>query len=150
MKTVKERFEEKFIKSDGCWEWEACIGVGGYGMFAVARTNQQAHRVAYRLYVGEIPDGLCVCHKCDNRKCVNPDHLFLGTQADNMRDRNSKGRQFDNSGEKNGRSKLSDAQAIEIISRCRAGETQGRLAKEFGVTPPAISYVVCHSTWSKL
>ena len=151
MKTIQERFEAKFTKSDGCWEWNAGKR-NGYGAFWIAERRQYAHRISYRLYVGEIPAGLCVCHRCDNPGCVNPDHLFLGTQADNMRDCENKGRGVHcvMSGEKHGRSKLTAAQVVEIRAKYANGATQSDLAKEFGVSQQTISVIVRGHNWTKI
>ena len=144
---IQERFESKFTKSDGCWEWNAGKVRDGYGQFRIAGLMQKAHRVAYQLYVGEIPAGLYVCHRCDNPGCVNPGHLFLGTKSDNNRDRKNKGRSAHQFGEKNGRSKLSDVQAVEIMVKHNEGASVVDLAKEFGVAHQTISNIVCGRNW---
>lgn len=153
-RTILERFEAKFTKSDGCWEWGGSKSRSGYGGFMVAGRKQLAHRVSYQLYVGEIPAGLCVCHRCDNRGCVNPDHLFLGTHTDNMRDCVNKGRRkikwIDTSGEKRSRSKLNESQVIEIRTKHESGARGVDLAKEYGVSRPAISMIVRRHNWAKI
>lgn len=96
---LEERFWSKVNKTDnanGCWEWQAGRFGGGYGKIAVKHngkwTGLYAHRVSYELTHGPIPDGMCVCHSCDNPKCVNPSHLWIGTQIENIKDRDIKGR----------------------------------------------------------
>ena len=91
-KTITERFWEKVHITDGCWEWMARRKLHGYGEFRIIDCLVPAHRMAWVLSVGPIPKGLLVLHRCDNPPCCNPDHLFLGTQADNLRDAIQKGR----------------------------------------------------------
>lgn len=87
------RFEKKINKTETCWLWTATArSPMGHGGFYFKRKTLQAHRFAYEIWNGKIPDGLLVCHKCDNPPCVNPDHLFLGTHRDNTEDRINKGR----------------------------------------------------------
>jgi hypothetical protein len=120
-----ERFMAKVAKRDnGCWEWTGCRMPFGHGQFArIDGTKPEpAHRSAYALFVGEIPDGMCVCHKCDNPPCVNPDHLFLGTQADNVADMARKGRT---------RSNLTPEQIREI--RAARGEKSRDVAARYGL-----------------
>lgn len=82
-----ERFWNNVIKNpEGCWGWRAYKDPNGYGQMSVMGKLQRAHRISYTLHYGVIPKGMMVCHKCDNPECTNPDHLFLGTNADNMRD----------------------------------------------------------------
>ena len=152
VKTLQERFEAKFAKSDGCWEWGAGKVLDGYGHFSIAGMAQKAHRVAYQLYVGEIPEGMCVCHHCDNPGCVNPSHLFLGTNADNIRDRENKVRGVRpmNAGEKHGHSKLTEAQVIEIRAKHSSGARVVDLAKEFGVVHQTISKIVHRRAWTRI
>ena len=141
LRPVQERFEEKFRQAsrDECWNWHASRDRDGYGHFDKTR----AHRVSYQLYVGPIPDGMAVCHRCDNPSCVNPAHLFLGTLAENNADRNRKGRQSRGIDHATIRSracttkKLSDDQVREIRRRYSSGAPGCRsvdLAREFGVS----------------
>lgn len=85
-------FWAKVIKGDGCWEWVGGVTSAGYGSFCADGEFINAHRFSWKLHFGPIPDGKHVLHKCDNRRCVRPVHLFLGTNDDNIRDRISKGR----------------------------------------------------------
>ena len=94
-KTLKERFDEKWKVNleTGCWEWIAGKSASGYGHFKINNKQHVAHRVAYEIYNGLIPDGMFILHKCDNPLCVNPEHLEIGTHQDNMYDKVSKNRQ---------------------------------------------------------
>lgn len=115
-RALRERFEEGYeVSPSGCWEWIKSRRPNGSGALkeSISRRNLDTHRVAYELYHGSIPPGLFVCHTCDNRSCVNPAHLFLGTAADNVRDRDAKGRQA--KGEGHGNAKLTNNQARDIV-----------------------------------
>jgi len=88
-----ERFMQKVIKGDGCWLWTASLrGKTGYGAFKISGKVMDAHRLSYMIHKGEIPEGMLVCHTCDNRQCVNPAHLWLGSYRDNWMDAINKGR----------------------------------------------------------
>ena len=97
---IEEFIFDKFIKIDvitNCWNWLGCTNEKGYGLFKVGGRKGKAlkcHRLSYERYIGKIPKELSVCHKCDNRRCVNPDHLFVATHQQNIKDRENKGRGF--------------------------------------------------------
>lgn len=132
----------------GCWLWPIVrAGKKGYGSFWFKTKALPAHRVAYFLKNGPIPDQMSVCHSCDVRNCVNPDHLWLGTNADNVRDRNEKGRDGDRRGTKNGRAKLTEASVSEIRELLAAGEQKRVIAVRYGVSDVAISMIGLGKTW---
>lgn len=150
MSTSQELFEKKFVKTDGCWNWTANKYRSGYGQFGYGGLTQQAHRVAYQLYIGPIPDGLCVLHRCDNPGCVRPDHLFLGTQADNVHDCIGKGRKVSSFGEKNGNAKLTAEQVAVIREKRANGALLANLAEEFNISESAVSLIANRRNWASI
>lgn len=140
------RFWSKVDKSggqDSCWEYTAYIAKTGYGQFWLNGKNLLSHRVAYLFTHGTIPDGLCVCHSCDNRKCCNSAHLWLGTYYDNLHDMRVKGRAPNQYGERNPYCKLTDEQVEAIRQRYIPRViTQQMLADEYNVTRANIGYIV--------
>jgi hypothetical protein len=149
MDTIKDRFYSKVDQRgpDECWLWTAGTFSDGYGQFSVHGHSVRAHRFAYQLAHGPIPAGMQVCHHCDNRRCVNPEHLFLGTTMDNLRDARRKGRMPKRA--THGRAKLTEAQVHAIRQRYEAGESQYALARVFGVHASAIGKIVRYDNWAE-
>lgn len=148
-RTTEERFWKYVQKQDRCWEWAGVGRVAGYGRLRVSGGNKVlAHRFSWELHRGTIPDGLFVCHHCDNRLCVRPEHLFLGTAQDNVDDMMAKGRGVESRGEANGNSKLTRAQVEDIRMRRARGEKRIDLAREFGVRPENVSLITAKKIWA--
>lgn len=140
-----QRFTASFDKKDGCWNWTSYKDTCGYGRFSVNGKHIGAHRVSWIINNGEIPDGMNVCHTCDNRACVNPDHLFLGTQKENVQDMMNKGRYNHPEGVRNTNAKLDENKVREI--RKNRHMRQVDLAEIFGVSQVAIGCVLRGKTW---
>lgn len=143
---MRERFDAKWMAepTSGCWLWLAGLS-HGYGTFRVGRRMQHAQRVAWSLYRGPIPDGQNVLHHCDNPACVNPSHLFLGTDADNVADKCAKRRQP--RGETHGRRKLSRDEVNGIRAGLAAGVLQAELGRRFGVAQSVVSRIKNGVLW---
>ncbi len=145
IKEIHKRFWEKvkILNKDECWEWQAAFRKDGYGVINVDGEIVGAHRVSYMLSKGEIAGRLLVCHKCDNRKCVNPNHLFLGTYSDNLIDSINKGRKIPNidpkylfkKGNKPSTRKLDDAKAAYLKNKINSGINVYSLSKEENIKP---------------
>lgn len=150
-KTVQERFWSKVdIKAESsCWEWTAYKHPAGYGKFSMNGKLQLAHRVAFILTKGDFSSELYVCHRCDNRACCNPQHLFLGDHQVNMSDMVSKDRQA--KGSENGNVKLTEQQVVEIRAKYQAGGVSYRaLGKEYGVHYTQIGDIVKSKAWTHI
>jgi hypothetical protein len=129
-----------------CWEWQGRVDHDGYGLYGSPLLGEgRAHRRAWVLAHGPIPEGLLVCHHCDNPPCVNPAHLFLGTSADNTRDSVEKGRRA--CGERVNTAKLSVADVREIRRLREGGATQQALADRFGCSQPMVGVIVRREAW---
>lgn len=134
-----EMFWQRVLKREsGCWEWTGAIGLFGYGNLTFKQVSRNAHKVAYELVHGDVPAGMFVLHRCDNPPCCNPEHLYVGTQNDNMQDRARRGRAG---------IKLTTEQAKDIFVRCRNGSDYTTVAKEFGVTRRTIALIARRTTW---
>lgn len=152
------------ISSKNCWEWMYCKSPRGYGQVTLLG-EKGAHRVAYRVFIGEIPIGMYVCHTCDNTSCVNPEHLFLGTQKDNMLDASNKGHMKGSKGlqngkytkpektprgEKHGRAKLSLKQ-VKYIKTLKLNEINiSKTGRYYGVTGQTIRGIITRRIWKHI
>lgn len=156
---TQERLESKFYENilrveSGCWEWQNIIASNGYGVLQVGKVTgpshyrESVHRFSYRLHKGPIPDNMNVLHRCDNRKCCNPEHLFLGTHDDNMKDKIQKGRQ--SRGSRAGRAKLTEMDIVMIFAMRDEGLTFAEIAKRFNVARPTIGKIINRITWTHL
>lgn len=162
---LEERFWARVNKTDDCWEWTGPT-VTGYGVISVNKRSYKAHRMSWMIHNGPIPDGLFICHHCDNRRCVRPDHLFIGTASDNMRDMTAKGRHpyrygddhparkdgtFLPRGEANGQSKLT-ADTVRMIRAeyARGGVSQQAIADRVGVSQAVVSAIILRKVWKSV
>jgi HNH endonuclease len=152
---IEDRFWPKVNKPDdnGCWLWCASLSHNGYGKIGGTGhrcSPKYAHRVSWELHFGPIPDAMLVLHKCDVPRCVNPSHLFLGTDADNMADKLAKGRGNNQQGQIHWRAKLTDADVVSIRRRRSSGEKCEALGREYGISNQAISAIARHQRWAHL
>lgn len=131
-----------------CLIWKGAKTWNGYGRLSINNEAKLAHRVAWELSnQQEIPDGMVICHSCDTRDCINPEHLFLGTYKDNMEDMVSKGRKASKKGERNGRSKLTENDVSDIRLLLCFGMRQSDVAKEYHVTRATICDIKHNRLW---
>lgn len=144
-----ERLAVQAVRSGACILFTGGSKTGKYGHRRISYRGkgEQAHRVAWILARGAIPDGLCVLHKCDVPNCINVDHLFLGTQLDNIADRDAKGRQVAHRGSKASKAKLAEWQVQEIFRKLAAGQTCTELGAEYGVLPESIGRIRDRRNW---
>ena len=131
----------------GCIVWTGARIPAGYGSLSFRRKSQLTHRLAYELAHGPIPDGLCVLHRCDNRPCLNPDHLFLGTKGDNARDMTAKGRHPRQHGEAHSQARLTEAAVLAIRADTRVMRL---IAADLGVSERTVWDAKNRRTWTHL
>lgn len=167
-KPIEERFWNRVDKTGECWLWTGSAGKGRNAYGTVSAWDHKtwpAHRVAWTLASGPIPDGMLVCHRCDTPRCVRPDHLFLGTASDNQKDSVAKGRAFAQrfphvaasyfkgrrpKGERSSFAKLTAKQALEVRRRADAGESHEAIALDFPINRAAVGCIARRETWTHL
>jgi len=144
--TPEMRFWGRVKKTDGCWLWQGAVNTTGYGMVSWSgKKNIVAHRLAYELLRGPITAGLFALHKCDTPRCVNPDHIFLGTDADNKADCVAKDRH--SRGSRNGQAKITEAQVAELRRLRGEGWKFKNLAARFGISPTTAINIYNRKLW---
>lgn len=145
MSRSKENPRDRIIQnvkvSGDCWIWTGSYGSDGYGVIGIGRKQFRTHRVSFEIFSGKCADGLLVCHKCDDPRCVNPEHLFVGTPKDNTQDMIAKGRKYKMENTNHPLCKITHKQRKEIISRRDDGETLKEIAKDYGVHFGTISAI---------
>ena len=151
MENLEAKFWSKVDKTQSCWLWMAgrtSTGYGHMGRPRYSKRTQRAHRISWMLHYGEIPSGLDVCHHCDNRLCIRPNHLFLGTRQDNMKDAARKGRVFRPRGAHSGKSKLTESAVLDMRRRfSHTIESAARLGAEYGVSKHTALAAIYGTTW---
>lgn len=165
MKSTLENFLSKISVGDDCWVWKGGLHKDGYGHLSYCGKYWLSHRLSYQTFVGKIPSGMNILHKCDNPPCCNPKHLFVGTQKDNVHDMEKKGRANHPSGENHGSktkpesrprgeraglAKLTDNLVLEIREKHASGGTFRGLARQYGVDRVTISAAVKRKTWAHI
>ena len=133
------------LNNNSCWEWTACHNLKRYGLFYFSNKMYSAHRIAYMIERGNIPEEMFVCHRCDNPTCVNPNHLFIGTYLDNVRDRDIKNRNA--KGSKQSKAKLTEEVIPVIRELLREGFSQQNIAYKYGVSQVQISLIKSGKIW---
>lgn len=143
--TLLSRVE--MIPESGCWIWVGAVDGSGYGKIKIASIEWKSHRLSYALFNGPIPDGFNVCHRCDVPSCANPEHLFVGTQSDNIMDMHVKRRQHLMLGVETNSAKLTEAQVLSIF---KSTEVSSVPAKKYGITSAAVRAIRRRENWAWL
>ena len=140
--------KSKLDHVSGCWNWTAGKNSGGYGIVQFNGSKFSAHRLSYEAFIGPILNGLLACHKCDNVNCVNPDHIFIGTHDDNMRDMAEKGRST--RGEKGSRAAISESDAVKIFEMIKSGAKVKNIMREFNVSRNTVKHIKGGGSWNHI
>ena len=150
LEAAREAVAARTLKVGRCWLWTGHINDSGYGLLILRRHRMRAHRAAWQLSGGDLPPGMSVCHTCDNPWCVRPEHLFLGTHQENMRDGVRKGRVGGRAGELAGRAKLSNADVRAIRLRIHSGEACTKIAQDYPVCAKVIQNIRKGKIWQSV
>jgi len=142
--SIQARIEESIVidEATGCFNWTKSLNRGGYGRIQINGKTERVHRVSYEIYKGKIPVGMCVLHRCDNRKCCNPEHLSVGTNQQNVNDKMTKGRWA-------GGAKLTLEKVKEIREKYIETSTCKQLALEYGVSYDTIWNIIANRRWKQ-
>lgn len=147
-RTLEVRMSNYLVDENGCWMWQGKTKTGDYGTLSINHKTTMVHRLSYEMHKGEIPEGLMVCHKCNVKLCINPDHLYVGTHNDNMRDMADSDVM---KGEANPKSILTQSQVVEIKQMIKDRKVVYRkIAETYGVSRQAIKDIASGRTWSWL
>jgi|SRR5208282_382127 len=147
---LTEEFNKKTVKNEkACWDWSGSLKVG-YGVMKCKKRFIKTHRFSWKINFGPIPEGMYVCHKCDNRKCNNPEHLFLGTHEDNMKDMINKNRQRGAVGESNAKAIINKEKALEIKKMLSNGMTTIQIAKDLNISRAIVFGIKHKKNWSHI
>lgn len=147
---IKIRFESNVVRSEGCWDWEGYFDKDGYpllssGVKGKGFHERRGHRISWWLYKGDIPSNKLICHKCDNPRCTNPDHLFIGTDKENHDDMKKKKR--GNLGSKHGNSKLNESQVLEIRNKFKDGVMIKRVMSDYNISRQTAHDIKYGNSW---
>ncbi len=141
-------------KINGCWEWQGKLNIDGYGSFVESKngkkTEIRSHRKSYEIFIGEIPEGMQVCHKCNNPCCCNPEHLWIGTPKENTQDCIKKRRFFNGKERAKASGKLTETQVIEMRNLYKKGVSQKEIQKQFGISQPQVSGILTYKFWKHI
>ena len=145
--TAQKRFFDNIerVTESGCWLWTGGVDGSGYGRILVGDDRLKAHRYSYMLHIGPIPEGAYICHRCDVPACVNPAHLFAGTQQDNVTDCMNKGRRVPPTGERNRAAKLTEQQVREIRN---LNGTTTAIGRQYGISGVMVSLIRRRKSWT--
>ena len=149
--SMAEKLMSYTIDKNGCHIWSKFKDKDGYGQISIARNKSgRAHRESYKHYIGQIPDGMFVCHKCDNPSCINPNHLFVGTVKDNAKDRKDKGRNPNKYGINHHMAKLSEEEVLLIRLMKNLGASSKFIAKQFELRQSHVCSIISRAIWSHI